>query len=78
MEVFPERDGNHKQHNIRPTLVWSEWRSSLKGMETFFWILQDVEPVGSEWRSSLKGMETVVAPNAAGIVFLKSPNGGLP
>ena len=38
----------------------SEWRSSLKGMETNVSSIVSTNPItsGSEWRSSLKGMET--------------------
>ena len=38
----------------------SEWRSSLKGMETDSYdpAASDILDLWSEWRSSLKGMET--------------------
>ena len=41
MEVFPERDGNCFSFNVlcRFENVRSEWRSSLKGMETLILIL---------------------------------------
>ena len=38
MEVFPERDGNRTVGYVLPSepTMKSEWRSSLKGMETCF------------------------------------------
>ena len=62
MEVFPERDGNFTffgDTNLLPSLT-SEWRSSLKGMETQYppSLFDYLSDNASEWRSSLKGMET--------------------
>ena len=61
MEVFPERDGNQLQLVLLFNFARhrSEWRSSLKGMETDRSALSVMSSwIRSEWRSSLKGMET--------------------
>ena len=81
MEVFPERDGNLKPFstvNLAPNGM-SEWRSSLKGMETwvhtnisaphFWYVRMEVFP---ERDGNLHSRSISIA------VFNTCPNGGLP
>ena len=57
----------------------SEWRSSLKGMETLVVHEVPFEVVWmSEWRSSLKGMETAAHGTFRTVTLAPCPNGGLP
>ena len=77
MELFPERDGNHGGEIIpAENELVSEWRSSLKGMETFRSDLHVCHNLLlSEWSSSLEGMETL---KSGGHALKPSPNGALP